>query len=129
MINASTSLKYVAGLVILLALSACGKVDDPAADLKDIKLEDWPLTDCSTSTMPARDLVAYKLLGVPYKWEEDWLGGRVYIINPDLSSEKAPFSLNDYDAKNLCSGTHGAYVNLIRSFTTSTHSYRCAPSI
>ena len=71
MINASTSLQYVAGLVILLALSACEKVDDPAADLKDIKLEDWPLTDCSTSTMPARDLVAYKLLGVPYKWEED----------------------------------------------------------
>ena len=50
MINASTSLKYVAGLVILLALSACGKVDDPAADLKDIKLEDWPLTDCFTSS-------------------------------------------------------------------------------
>ena len=45
-------------------------------------------TDCSTSTKPARDLVAYKLLGVPYKWEQDWLGGRVYVINPDLYSEK-----------------------------------------
>ena len=79
-------------LAILLTLYSCGKLDGPAADLKDVKLEDWPLTDCSTSTKPARDLVAYKLLGVSYKWEQDWLGGRVYIINPDLYSEKAPFS-------------------------------------
>ena len=117
MINASTSLKYVAGLVILLALSACGKVDDPAADLKDIKLEDWPLTDCSTSTMPARDLVAYKLLGVPYKWEEDWMGSPTYIIQPDFSGTKTSFSYRDYLDKNLCSGTHGAYMNLIEGKT------------
>ena len=117
MINNSALLKYYAGLVILLALSACGKVDDPASDLKDVKIEDWPLTDCSTSTKPARDLVAYKLLGVPYKWEQDWLGGRVYIINPDLYSEDAPFSYDDYQAKNLCSGTHGAYMNLIEGKT------------
>ena len=111
------SLKYVAGLAVILALYSCGKVDDLPADMKDIKLEDWPLTDCSTSTKPARDLVAYKLLGVSYKWEVDWMGGSVYIINPDLYSEKAPFSLNDYQAKNLCSGTHGAYMNLIEGKT------------
>jgi len=112
-------LTFACGLSLLLVLlfSACGKVDAPASDMKDVRLEDWPLTDCSTSTKPARDLVAYKLLGVPYKWEEDWLGGRVYIINPDLYSEKAPFSLNDYQAKNLCSGTHGAYTNLIEGKT------------
>ena len=112
-------LTFACGLSLLLVLlfSACGKVDAPASDMKDVRLEDWPLTDCSTSTKPARDLVAYKLLGVPYKWEEDWLGGRVYIINPDLYSEKAPFPLNDYQAKNLCSGTHGAYTNLIEGKT------------
>ena len=110
-------MKHVAGLAVLLALSACGKVDDPAADLKDIKLEDWPLTDCSTSTMPARDLVAYKLLGVPYKWEEDWMGSPTYIIQPDFSGTKTSFSYRDYLDKNLCSGTHGAYMNLIEGKT------------
>ena len=89
-------------------LIGCNGIENPEGDLKDVKLEDWPLTDCSTSTKPARDLVAYKLLGVPYKWEQDWLGGRVYVINPDLYSENALFSLNDYQSKNLCSGTHGA---------------------
>ena len=104
--------------VLLVAiLCGCSGIDNPEGDLKGIKLDDWPLTDCSTSTKPARDLVAYKLLGVPYKWEQDWLGGRVYVINPDLYSEKAPFSLNDYQSKNLCSGTHDAYMNLIEGKT------------
>lgn len=104
-------------LAVLLALSACGKVDDPAADLKDVKLEDWPLTDCSTSTKPPRDLVAYKLLGVPYKWEEDWMGSPTYIIQPDFSGTESSFSYRDYLDKNLCSGTHGVYMNLIEGKT------------
>ena len=104
-------------LAVLLALSACGKVDDPVADLNDVKLEDWPLTDCSTSTKPARDLVAYKLLGVPYKWEEDWMGSPTYIIQPDFSGTESSFSYRDYLDKNLCSGTHGAYMNLIEGKT------------
>ena len=109
--------KYFYSVLLLTLLNGCNGVGSPEGDLKDIKLEDWPLTDCSTSTKPARDIVAYKLLGVPYKWEQDWLGGRVYVINPDLYSEKAPFSQDAYLAKNLCSGTHGAYTNLIEGKT------------
>lgn len=110
-------LSFLCSVLLVTGLSGCEGIGNTESVLKDIKLEDWPLTDCSTSTKPVRDLVAYKLLGVPYKWEEDWLGGRVYVINPDLYSEKAPFSLNDYQAKNLCSGTHGAYTNLIEGKT------------
>ena len=109
-----TPLKPVVGFVILLALSACGKVDDSAVDLKDVKLEDWPLTDCSTSTMPVRDIVAYELLGVPWEWGVDWMGGMTYIIYPDFSGAEASFSKQDYLVKNLCSGTHGAFINLIQ---------------
>ena len=98
-------------------MSGCNDIGNPEGDLKDIKLEDWPLTDCSTSTMPARDLVAYKLLGVPYKWEEDWMGSPTYIIQPDFSGTKTSFSYRDYLDKNLCSGTHGAYMNLIEGKT------------
>ena len=105
----------IALFVALLQAGLCGceEKENLEVNLDGLTLKEWPLTDCSTSTKPARDLVAYKLLGVPYKWEQDWLGGRVYVINPDLYSEKAPFSLNDYQSKNLCSGTHGAYMNLI----------------
>ena len=105
--------RIISFAVFLAMMSGCNGIGNPEGDLKDIKLEDWPLTDCSTSTMPARDLVAYKLLGVPYKWEEDWMGSPTYIIQPDFSGTKTSFSYRDYLEKNLCSGTHGAYMNLI----------------
>ena len=99
-------------------LIGCNGIDNPEGDLKDVKLEDWPLTDCSTSTRPVRDLVAYKLLGVPYKWEVDWMSGTTYIIQPDFSGAKTPFSYHDYDAKNHFSGTHEAYMNLMEGKRT-----------
>ena len=98
-------------------LVGCRGIDNPEGDLKGIKLEDWPLTDCSTSTRPVRDLVAYQLLGVPYKWEVDWMSGTTYIIQPDFSGMKTSFSYNDFVAKNHFSGTHEAYMNLIEGKT------------
>ena len=92
-------------------------IDNLEIDLKDVKLEEWPLTDCSTSTRPVRDLVAYKLLEVPYKWEVDWMSCTTYIIEPDFTGTESSFSYNDYLARNLCSGTHGAYTNLIEGKT------------
>ena len=103
--------------VLAAALCGCGGNVVPEVDLEDVRLEDWPLTDCSTSTRPVRDLVAYKLLGVPYKWEQDWMGSPTYIIQPDFSGAESSFSYNDYLARNLCSGTHGAYMNLIEGKT------------
>ena len=109
--------RIISFAVFVAMMSGCNGIGNPEGDLKDIKLEDWPLTDCSTSTMPARDLVAYKLLGVPYKWEEDWMGSPTYIIQPDFSGTKTSFSYRDYLEKNLCSGPHGAYMNLIEGKT------------
>ena len=102
----------------MLSLASCSSddkdmVNDTYKTLSGIALTDWPLTDCSTSTRPVRDLVAYKLLDIPYKWEVDWMSGTTYIIQPDFSETESSFSYSDYLAKNLCSGTHGAYTNLI----------------
>ena len=104
-------------MLAAFSLASCSddenKVDDAYKALSGIALTDWPLTDCSTSTRPVRDLVAYKLLDIPYKWEVDWMSGTTYIIQPDFWGAKSSFSYSDYLAKNLCSGTHGAYTNLI----------------
>ena len=106
--------KRIVGIALLIAgLCGCNGIDSPEYDLKDIKLEEWPLTDCSTSTRPVRDLVAYKLLGIPYQWEEDWMGSPTYIITPKFNEKETSFSYNDYLNRNLCSGTHDAYMNLI----------------
>ena len=42
---------------LVAMLSGCHGIDNPEGDLKGIKLEDWPMTDCSTSTGPVRDIV------------------------------------------------------------------------
>ena len=109
--------KVVVFALLLIVLCGCNGLGNPEIDLKDVKLEEWPLTDCSTSTRPVRDLVAYKLLGVPYKWEVDWMSGTTYIITPDFTSGGSSFSYNDYLEKNLCSGTHEAYMNLLEGKT------------
>lgn len=112
------SLAATATIAAIMVAGICGcektgkQEPAPKVDLKD-----WPITDCSTSTRPVRDLVAYKLLGVPYEWEVDWLSGTTYIIRPDFNKTESSFSYNDYLSKNPCSGTHGAYEGLIESKT------------
>lgn len=78
----------IACLSAALTISSCAKSERRTSGW-NVKFEDWPLTDCSTSTRPVRDLVAYRLLGVPYKWEEDWLSGTTYIIKPDFNGTKS----------------------------------------
>lgn len=101
-------------LIFAVAMTSCVKSENQESVPK-VDLKDWPLTDCSTSTRPVRDLVAYRLLGVPYEWKEDWLSGTTYIIQPDFTKAEPSFSYKDYLSKNPCSGTHGAYENLIES--------------
>ena len=76
-------------MLAAFSLASCSSddkdmVNDTYKALSGISLTDWPLTDCSTSTRPVRDLVAYKLLDIPYQWEVDWMSGTTYIIQPDF---------------------------------------------
>lgn len=107
----------ILGIAGLIFMYACEKADENYKELSGISLDEWPLTDCSTSTSPVRNLIAYKLLGVPYKWERDLISGATYFIQPDFSRTSSSFSYNDYLSKNFCSGTHDAYVNLIEGKT------------
>ena len=109
--------RIICSALLVGMLSGCNGIDNPEGDLKNIKLEDWPLTDCSTSTRPVRDLVAYKLLGVPYKWEINWMSATTYIIQPYFWDATSSFTYKDYLAKNPCSGTHDAFMNLIEGKT------------
>ena len=91
--------------------------DNQASILDNISWAQWPMTDCSTSTRPVRDLVGYKLLDIPYRWEVDWMSMTTYIITPDFEGTQAGFTYREYLDRNLCSGTHGAYMNLIEGKT------------
>ena len=45
------------------------------------------------------------------------MSGTTYIIAPDFSGESSDFTYREYLDRNLCSGTHGAYMNLIEGKT------------
>ena len=103
----------MAGLEALTLLLSCNKVNDLDNVLTDVPWEEWPHTDCSTSTSPTRDLVAFKLLGIPYTWEVSFLSGSEYMIMPEYWKLESSFTYNDFKDRNLCSGTHGAYMSLM----------------
>ena len=86
-------MKTILNIVLFAALlqaglCGCDRTGDPEPVLEKISLADWPLTDCSTSTRPVRDLIAYHLLGVPYQWTVDWMGGKVYIMDHNSTSHR-----------------------------------------
>ena len=91
--------------------------DNQESTIDSISWNEWPHTDCSTSTEPVRDIVAFKLLNVPYEWQVDWMSGTTYIIAPNFYGESSKFTYKEYLEQNLCSGTHGAYMNLIEGKT------------
>ena len=110
-------LRLITICISVFLCTGCDKEGRSESEFKNIHLNEWPSTDCSTSTRPVRDLVAFKLLGVSYKWEVDWMGGTTYIITPDFAGAGGVISHDDYLRKNPCSGTHGAYMNLINGDT------------
>lgn len=91
--------------------------DNQESTIDSISWNEWPHTDCSTSTRPVRDLIAYKLLDVPYEWQVDWMSGTTYIIAPNFGDESSEFTYREYLEQNLCSGTHEAYMNLMEGKT------------
>ncbi|MBO4589431.1 MAG: substrate-binding domain-containing protein [Bacteroidaceae bacterium] len=113
------SLRYVVfgSLLMIVGLSGCVEEEETYAGFENLTFEEWPLTDCSTSTSPLRDIVAFKLLGVPYKWGEHWITMGTYKIYPDFTAAEGKFSSRDFYEKNQCSGTHGAYMNLMKGQT------------
>ena len=58
------SKKILCFAALIAMLAGCRGIDNPEGDLKGIKLEDWPLTDCSTSTRPVRDLMRVDMLSI-----------------------------------------------------------------
>lgn len=117
-INITRCFSVIAIVSLLIACDNKEDVPEPnpgnqESTIDSISWNEWPQTDCSTSTRPVRDLVAYKLLNVPYEWQVDWMSMTTYIIAPDFEGTQAGFSYKEYLKQNLCSGTHGAYMNLI----------------
>ena len=115
-------MKKLALVLILLAwvLVGCGQSDVvptptiPAhVSLDGLTLENYPLLDGSTSTRPLQQQIACHVLGLECAWTEGLLFDETRNILPDFENpgpEAEALFLFNLDH----SGTHDAYMNLIR---------------
>ena len=98
-------------MLFLCILMACEKEDvlDPFL-IEGITMDNYPKVDCSTSTSLLQKLIACKLLGVSYDWEENPITGGYYDLV--IQYDDLPGSYEFF--RNLrVSTTHGAFTNLI----------------
>jgi len=91
-------------LCAMILCTSCEKDDSFFVEIEGISFENYPRIDGSTSTDPLNHIIAAKLFGLKYEWEN---GGIVNLRN-------CPQSLTD---KLQCSQTHGAITNLIDNQT------------
>lgn len=99
-------------MLSLCFLMGCTKDEIPDPFLiEGISMDNYPKVDCSTSTSLLQKLIACKLLGVGYDWQENMLFGGYYDLN--INYDDLPGSYEFF--KNLrVSTTHGAFMNLIK---------------
>lgn len=106
-------MKKAIGAIMLLmcVLMGCSKGDLPDPFLiEGITMDNYPKVDCSTSTSLLQALIACKLLGVSYDWEENLIFSGYYDLI--IHYEDLPGSREFLDNLRV-STTHGAFTNLI----------------
>jgi phosphate transport system substrate-binding protein len=93
--------------------TSCDKNEpDFFSGIDNISFENYPKVDGSTSARALNHMVAYKLLGVRYKWEQDpWSSGE-WGLKP-YEEIDIPKYQDFFENRVKTSQTHGAFMNLI----------------
>ena len=98
-------------ILSLCILMGCAKDEVPDLFLiEGITMDNYPKVDCSTSTQILQSLIACKLLGMSYNWQEDLIFGGQYYLS--IQYENLPGSREFFNNLRV-STTHGAFMNLI----------------
>jgi phosphate transport system substrate-binding protein len=106
------------GLILIISSIGCEKNNDdsPVFQIENLRTDNYPRVDGSTSTEPLQILIACKLFGIGYDW-------RYFPFSVNYSHRLVPSCESNPD---LCkflterirhSGTHSAFENLINNHT------------
>ncbi len=111
-------IKIFPGILLLLFFACEKNGDGPSTvpiDMDNLTINNYPKVDGSTSTHPLQVIIACKLLGTEYQWQQYFDGTARAIAFSEASSEQDTVRfINDSIIHN---GTHGSYVNLIQKRT------------
>ncbi|MCD8167031.1 MAG: hypothetical protein LUE93_13510 [Bacteroides sp.] len=100
----------------ILCFHSCSKEEEGTHYTKSIKgltADNFPYMDSSTSTHPLMNIVAYRLMGIPYYWQVSPINGIEKHIAVDYQKVNNREELNKISEKLNSSTTHGSFINLI----------------
>jgi phosphate transport system substrate-binding protein len=78
--------------------------------IEGLSIENYPIIDGSTSTLPLNTVIACELMGLNYQWQENIDGtSNSWSIEPQIRSTLR----KKFDQVVKCSQTHNSFINLI----------------
>ncbi len=109
-------------LVAAFLLNACERVNTDSQYIKGLSIDNYPVVDGSTSTLPLNNVIACELLGIKYDWKEteiDWSSSS-WGIEPAVKGNLK----RKLEKRVLSNQTHGSIMNLIDNKVDITLSAR-----
>jgi ABC-type phosphate transport system, periplasmic component len=105
-------------LITVLALSALGictgcdkEISTKSPYIEGLAIDNYPIIDGSTSTLPLNTVIACELLGLNYQWQENQIKNesKMWSIEPQIKGNLR----RKFDRVVRSSQTHNSYINLI----------------
>jgi len=98
---------------ILSVFTSCEKINTDSPYIDGLSIENYPIIDGSTSTLPLNRVIACELMGLNYHWQENKnsSSGTSWSIEPKIKGSLQ----QKFDNLILSSQTHNSFINVIDS--------------
>ena len=102
-------------LFSVIVCVSCNKDDEQFSGIENISFENYPKVDGSTSARALNVMVACKLLGIRYSWQDIMLtlAYSEWNVTPDKDDIPERYREDFFNQRITTSQTHGAFMNLI----------------
>lgn len=96
---------------VLSVFTSCEKIKTDSPYIEGLSIENYPIIDGSTSTLPLNRVIACELMGLDYEWQENKnsSSGNTWSIEPGIRNRLK----RRFDQLVISSQTHNSFVNLI----------------
>ncbi len=96
---------------VLSIFTSCEKINTDSPYIDGLSINNYPIIDGSTSTLPLNRVIACELLGLNYEWQENTISpsSSTWGIEPKIKGSLK----QKFDKRVLSSQTHNSFINLI----------------
>lgn len=107
---------------VAFILNACNGINTDSQYIKGLSIDNYPVVDGSTSTLPLNNVIACELLGIKYDWQETLIdrSSSMWAIEPKVKGNLK----KKLEKRVLSNQTHGSIMNLIDNKVDITLSAR-----